>query len=115
MNELLEIRRVRSWRARQVEAHQVDRCIVDYFRPLPRGEGLPEHQTKVTIDADRPRTSWSPMVRRAARRNLYAWPRLIEARNDGREIWSLKKPRASFGRHVRDTKMDQLHVSISSG
>jgi hypothetical protein len=72
-------------------------------------KGFPEHQhTKVTIDADRPRTVMEPYGEEGAR-GIYTPGRVwIEARNDGREIMELKEPRASFAGHVRDTKWDQL-------
>src|SRR6266852_7702354 len=40
-------------------------------------KGFPEHQhTKVTIDADRPRTVMGALWRGGRAGNLYAWPRL---------------------------------------
>src|ERR1700736_5401801 len=72
-------------------------------------KGFPEHQhTKVTIDADRPRTVMEPYGEEGTR-GIYTPGRVwIEARNEGREIVDLKEPRASFAGHVRDTKWDQL-------
>ena len=72
-------------------------------------QGFPEHQhTKVTIDADRPRTVMEPYGEEGAR-GIYTPGRVwIESRDDGREIVELKEPRASFAGHVRDTKWDQL-------
>jgi len=72
-------------------------------------KGFPEHQhTKVTIDADRPRTVMEPYGEEGAR-GIYTPGRVwIESRDDGREIVELKEPRASFAGHVRDTKWDQL-------
>ncbi len=72
-------------------------------------KGFPEHQhTKVTIDADRPRTVMEPYGDEGAR-GIYTPGRVwIEARDDGREIVELTEPRASFAGHVRNTKWDQL-------
>jgi hypothetical protein len=72
-------------------------------------KGFPEHQhTKVTIDADQPRTVMEPYSEEGAR-GIYTPDRVwIESRDDGREIAELKEPRASFAGHVRDTKWDQL-------
>ena len=72
-------------------------------------KGFPEHQhTKVTIDADRPRTVMEPYGEEGAR-GIYTPGRVwIESRDDGREIVELKEPRASFAGHVRDTRWDQL-------
>src|ERR1700738_5481410 len=72
-------------------------------------KGFPEHQhTKVTIDADGPRTMMEPYGGEGAR-GIYTPDRVwIEARDDGREIMELREPRASFAGHIRDTKWDQL-------
>src|SRR5260370_5681044 len=72
-------------------------------------KGFPEHQhTKVTIDADRPRTVMEPYGEEGAR-GIYTPGRVwIESRDDGREIVELTEPRASFAGHVRNTKWDQL-------
>jgi hypothetical protein len=55
--------------------------------------GFPEHQhTKVTIDADRPRTVMKPYGEEGAR-GIYTPDRVgIEARDDGREIVELRDP-----------------------
>src|SRR6202166_3471410 len=68
-------------------------------------KGFPEHQhTKVTVDADRPRTVMEPYGEKSAR-GIYTPDRVcIETSNDGKEIVELKNPRASFAGHVRDTK-----------
>jgi hypothetical protein len=64
-------------------------------------KGFPEHQqTKVSIDADQPRTVMEPYSEEGAR-GIYTPDRVwIESRQDGREIADLKEPRASFAGHI---------------
>src|ERR1700681_3969306 len=71
-------------------------------------KGFPEHQhTKVTIDADQPRTVMEPYSEEGAR-GIYTPERgWIESRDGAPEIMGRKGPRASFAGHVRDTKWTQ--------
>jgi hypothetical protein len=72
-------------------------------------KGFPEHQhTKVTIDADRPRSVMEPYGQEDAQ-GIYTPDRVwIESRGGSREIAELREPRGSFVGHVRDTKWSPL-------
>jgi hypothetical protein len=109
MNELLELAvSAHGGLERWKRIRSIDVSLI-ISGQLLEVKGFPEHQqTKVTIDADRPRTVLEPYGEEGAR-GIYTPGRVwIESRDDGREIVELKEPRASFAGHVRDTRWDQL-------
>jgi hypothetical protein len=109
MNELLELAvSAHGGLERWKRIRSIDVSLI-ISGQLLEVKGFPGHQhTKVTIDADRPRTVMEPYGEEGAR-GIYTPSRVwIESRDDGREIVELKEPRASFAGHVRDTRWDQL-------